>query len=448
MCKQKKLIALFLAGILTAPMTACGQTEDPSSQADIPAPAESAEAPASTSKKVITQWSWATSQFEQIKQAYLDSHPDANVEIEEVMVAADDYLTKLQQGYASGGDMPDILLGEIAWRKSSFQLGIWENLEAAPYNFDRSVAFDYVIGCTTNNDGQVVGIENAQNPAFMSFKKDLARQYLGTDDVKKLEAMFQSYDDYAKIGQEVYEASGGKVTLFAGLQDVSTMMIMQQRDKSNLNAAGELEVTPKVNGIIDTLEKLRAANACGNLTQWSTEWNAAYGASNNILFPSASWSITFQIEPNDPEGNDNWGMFTPAGGGYGWGGTCHGVCTTSNVKQETWDFIEWSLLTKEGAQISKDSASFFLPVKSLYEDPAYTEGTRPLFGEQQIYKFMMEDIASTIPSASLTVYDKIVMDSMDMIAQLMTADNSVTAEAAKQQFVEDLAAKVPDVPVK
>ena len=59
--------------------------------------------------------------------------------------ASEDYLTKLQQGYASGGDMPDLLMAEMGWRGSAFALDIWENLEAEPYNFDRSVLLDSVI---------------------------------------------------------------------------------------------------------------------------------------------------------------------------------------------------------------------------------------------------------------------------------------------------------------
>ncbi|MFQ9394456.1 MAG: hypothetical protein ACLR2E_10820 [Lachnospiraceae bacterium] len=98
------------------------------------------------------------------------------------MVASEDYLTKLQQGYASGGDMPDLLMAEMGWRGSAFALDIWENLEAAPYNFDRSVLLDSVISSITNADDQVIGVENALNPAFMMYKRDLAKEYLGTDD--------------------------------------------------------------------------------------------------------------------------------------------------------------------------------------------------------------------------------------------------------------------------
>ena len=404
---------------------------------------------ASAEERKVVLWSWSSGQFDAVREAYFESHPDADWRFEEVILEADDYLTKLQQGYASGGDMPDLLMGEIGWRASAFALDIWDNLEAEPYNFDRSTVLDYVPSVTSDANGNVVGIENSQNPAFMAYKRDLAKEYLGTDDPAELEAMFQTYDDYVTIGREVYEKTNGTVTLFPGLGDLETMLWMQQRSQSNVNENGEIEISDKVKSVLELLEKARDAHAAGNLTQWSTQWYANFGQSNSILFPSASWSITFQIEPNDPEGcaAGNWGAFTPVGGGYGWGGTCYGIYKGSEMKEEAWDFIQWALLSTEGAQYMKE-ASFFTTLKAAYDDPAYTEGTRTSFGNQQIYKFMMEDIASQIPSAVISIYDNLIVDSLNMVTEIMTADETLTADAAYDYFMEDLQMKIPDVVVK
>lgn len=399
-------------------------------------------------KKKVVLWTWATGQFDAVQEAYFASHPDADWEFEEVVVAAEDYLTKLQQGYASGGDMPDLLMAEMGWRGSAFALDIWENLEAEPYNFDRSILLDSVISSITNADDQVIGVENALNPAFMMYKKDLAEEYLGTSDKEELEEMFQSYEDYAEWGAKVYEASGGTVTLFPGAQDISNMMVMQQRNVNNVDENGDLNVTGKVQPILETVRTMLDANACGTLAQYSTEWSNAFADGSVIFFPGASWSVTYWVEPYDPEGIDNWGMFTPAGGGFGWGGTCYGIYKGSEMKEEAWDFISWALTTDEGAKYMKEGSGFFLPVKSLYEDPEYTKGTRANFGEQEINTFMMEEIAPNIPEASLSIYDNLVSDSVNMVVQMMAADAGMSAEAAMDEFMIDLQAKVPEVTIK
>ncbi|MDE6892114.1 MAG: hypothetical protein K2P50_09990, partial [Lachnospiraceae bacterium] len=208
--KKKKLLSVLLtAAMLTGILGGCGSK--PAKEADTgsqPAQEENAGAADGTDagqqagseetasgetaagdKKKIVLWTWATGQFDAVRDAYFEANPDADWELEEVVVASEDYLTKLQQGYASGGDKPDLLMAEMGWRGSAFALDIWENLEAEPYNFDRSIVMDSVIGGMVNSQDQVIGIENALNPAFMMYKKDLAKEYLGTDDRAELEAM-------------------------------------------------------------------------------------------------------------------------------------------------------------------------------------------------------------------------------------------------------------------
>lgn len=274
---KRKLLSMILAVTLFAGiMGGCGSSGETKNQKSGEENTEDASEEGDakktdSGKRKIVLWTWATGQFDAVYDAYYETHPDTDWEIEEVVVASEDYLTKLQQGYASGGDMPDLLMAEMTWRGSAFALDIWENLEAEPYNLDRSILMDSVISSITNDQDQIIGVENALNPAFMMYKKDMAREYLGTDDRAELESMFQSYDDYVEWGEKVYEQSGGTVTLFPGLQDISNMMMQQVRNINNVDEDGNVNVTDKVDDIFATMETLRDVNACGNLAQYSTE---------------------------------------------------------------------------------------------------------------------------------------------------------------------------------
>ena len=74
-------------------------------------------------KKKVIRWTWSAGQFDELEKAYFENHPDADWEFEDVVVASEDYLTKLQQGYASGGDMPDMLVAEMGWRGKRLRTG-------------------------------------------------------------------------------------------------------------------------------------------------------------------------------------------------------------------------------------------------------------------------------------------------------------------------------------
>lgn len=406
-------------------------------------PAMADDEPSELSGTIVV-WTWDTGQHEAFADQLKQKFP--NITFENVAVEGGDYLMKIQQAVASGSDLPDILYAEMTVRASMFKLDIWERLDAEPYNLDTDTFLDYIPSFTSNDRGEIIALENGVNPAFMSYKRDLAKEYLGTDDRAELEAMFATYDDYYEVGKQVYDKSGGKVTLFAGLEDVSSMLVNQSMNVSN-EQDGKIVIKDKAAKIFNILAKMRDEHCVGNLSQWSSQWYASYGAKNNILFPSASWSIQYQIKPNDPEGEGNWGAFTAAGGPYSWGGTALGISKQSNVKELCWEYLRYMYTDMAGAQRSKDNIGFYLPLKEAVEDASFITNLDPYYGGFDIGTFMMKDIASAMPSISMSLYDKPISDSISLVVQAMVSDTSMTVDDAFNLFLEDLSAKMPDVEI-
>ena len=399
----------------------------------------------------LVLWTWGSTEGEDNPCNYYQKLTNGKVEFEQVVVSADDYLTKLQQALASGGDMPDILMGEATARASLLALGIWENLEAAPYNLNREELYPSVYGVTADKEGNIVSVENAINPGFIGYKRSLAKEYLGTDDPDALEQMFQTYDDYIRIGQEVYAKSEGKVVLFNGLQDIVRMMDAQSKTQSKFDANGNLDLEHLYRPVVETLAKFRDANAAGNRGYWSSQWSTAYDEDVCIFQVCAPWSIRFNIVPNDVDGEGNWGAFKAIpGGSFTLGGTSYGINKHSSEekKQAAWEFISWYLLSKEGSQFVLEKEQNFLPVKAFYNDDSYVDGTHPWFGEQKIYRLFERLIDDPVlAQTEYTVYDNIIQNALYMVSELLLADSSVGAEEAYELFIEDVAANVYDVEV-
>jgi multiple sugar transport system substrate-binding protein len=259
--------------------------------------------------------------------------------------------------------------------------------------------------------------------------------------------MLTTYDDMISVGRKVYEQSGGKVRLFAGLSDIATMMFAQQQNVGNVDKDGNINVSEKIFPILQLIEKARSGYVAGNLATYSAQYNAEISTDSYIMYNCPQWAVAFIIEPNDPNGVGNWGIARAPGGAYSSGGTCYGISKTSKNKTEAWDVISWILMTKDGAKVMLDEVGVLLPIKSLYDDSVYTLGTRPHFGDQQINKFFIEDIASRIKPNVMSIYDSMVQESLTMVVSAMTADASVTASQAMKTFLEDLQSKV-DVQVK
>ena len=134
----------------------------------------------------ITIWCWDTS--DNGKKMNAGFTEATGIKVNMVAVESKDMTQKLQTTLASGGEMPDVAWLEATYRGKLLSLDIWENITKDPYNFDTSQVLDYLIPLETSESGQYVGPEYP-SVVGMAYKRELAKEYLGTDDPQELEAM-------------------------------------------------------------------------------------------------------------------------------------------------------------------------------------------------------------------------------------------------------------------
>ena len=82
-------------------------------------------------------WAWDEGGIKTIFDGLNKLYP--NIKYNYVSVASADYLVKTQTAAAAGERVSDIVKGDGVWRGQALNLGIFANLEADPYNLDRSV---------------------------------------------------------------------------------------------------------------------------------------------------------------------------------------------------------------------------------------------------------------------------------------------------------------------
>jgi multiple sugar transport system substrate-binding protein len=443
-------VLLLTCALLTGLLAACGK----SGNAGDNAPADPNSSNTGTAeqsvkkpedyKGTVSVWFWDSSYFDKLTTEFNKVYP--NIKIEFTNVNSEDYTQKVQTTLASGGELPDIVMADVGFRGKLLTYDIFDNLEQAPYNFDKSKVFDYTIPNVTSPKGEIVAVENAVNPAALAYRRDLAKEYFGTDDRKELEAMFPSTDALISKGQEVVQKSGGKVHLFAGLNDVYT--ILNGQNTTPIVKDGEVQATDRMKGTFETIAKIRDAGIADKLAMYSPEWNASMAAGKYIFYPAAIWSTAFVIKPNDTEGEGKWGLMMPPGGPFSYGGTCLGITKDSKNKELAWKFIEWALLTKEGAKVNKELIDVFIPLKEAYDDPQFASKTDSYFGGQDLGKFWLEEAVPQIKLPDLTPYDQVINESSNLILNLMNSDTSVTADQAIEKYVIEVKNKLPDVQVK
>lgn len=331
----------------------------------------------------ILYWSWDPNFFNMV-QKMNDVYP--NVTFDFVTVTGDEYIQKLQAALTSGGDVPDILAMEINNVGSFYDMGILEDLEQ--HEIDKSLLVDYTADFGTDNDGVFVGIPNTAAPGGLFYRRDLAKQYLGTDDPDEITAMVDTWEKFITVGQKVDEESNGTVKMIPGIDSFVQPLMNQQGVK--WRDGNKLTISEDFIPALTTMKELSDANIDAGLDIWSASYNASFAQGNVLFYPGAAWFQSYVIEPNDPEGSGNWGVAVLPGGVYNWGGIWWGMYNQSENKDAVSAWMKYEL-TRQGARNKYDMIHFYPGVKSVYEDD-YIMQPNEFYGGQNVSELFVKEM--------------------------------------------------------
>lgn len=387
----------------------------------------------------LTYWGWDSNYYQPVIDAYMESHP--NVKIEATATEWGDMLTKAQQALASGSELPTIIPMDITLIGNWKKMGITENL--LDYGLDTSKYNPALIEAATDDEGKVIGLFENVCPAGIAYKRDLAKEYFGTDDPEELAEMFSSYDAYVEKGREVAEKSDGEVFLFHSGQAVAEWLYFAS-DITNVTD-DTINMTEKMTDVMGKLVELRDAGAVDSYQNGTAEANATYADDKHIFCPCPDWALTYYIESNDPEGSGNWGLIK-APEGYSHGGTAMGISSsaTEEQKEAAYDFITWAISSEEGATVAKDKAGYITQDTSIATDEFCKRSDEEFFGGQDISSLYYKDIASSISIAAPSPFDNDIVSVRNDVAQQLMNDTEMTLDDAVKAAVEELGQLVTD----
>lgn len=399
--------------------------------------------PTPEKKGSITIWGWDDQAMTPLLPQFNALYPD--IAVNYVNFPSDDEcMDTFKSAYATGEPLPDIMWIENQRMGEFFALDIWVALDVAPYNMDKSLVVSSFLPSITNEEGEIVGLRWDFSIAGLAYRQDVAEKYLGTGDPDELEALLSTWDAFMAKGLEVQEMSGGEVFMFSSLKDA--FRVIDGQDPKPLLAGDALNLTGTLDEIYRKLVEMRDLGIADTLVQWSAEWNVAIAGGKHIFYPAPVWFPHFVIEPNDPEGVGQWRMINPPGGGFFWGGTTLSIPQRSENKELAWTFLEWYLLTSEGAFANKEASGMFIPFRPIYDDATYVAYTQPWFGDQDLGQKWFQDIASQSNDVKPpTAYDTELAGIHDLIIDTISVDRTIGVEGTLELLRTEIQAKFPEV---
>lgn len=391
----------------------------------------------------ITIWCWDTS--DNGKNMNAGFTEATGIKVNMVAVESKDMTQKLQTTLASGGEMPDVAWLEATFRGKLLSLDIWEDITQEPYNFDKSQVLDYLIPLETSESGQYVGPE-CPSVAGMAYKRELAKEYLGTDDPDELEAMLSDWDSFIEKGKEVREKSGGTVFMLSSLGAAG--QILKGQSSEPFIDGDKLNLEESMKPILERLLEIKQAGIADVLDFSSAEEGASYSDDIHIFYPCANWSVEFTIKPNDKDGQGRWGFMLPPGGAFPWGGTVMGVPKTAKNKEAAAEYVKFIFGSEEGAVLQRDYKGNFSPYKPVYEQEDFYSRSDEYFAGQDVLKAIAQEVLPNIGEVRApSKYDQDIDDVYNLVLKSINADvnGELTADELIESMTEELLVKQPDL---
>lgn len=394
----------------------------------------------------LSMWGWDDPYFGAVTKGFQEKYP--NVKFEYTPMANGDTLQKYQTALATGTELPDVAWSIIDSRAKVYELDMWEDLSAAPYNFDINDVFEYLHPKMVNSKGAVCGIEVCISPAGLAYRRDLTKEYFGTDDREELEEMFPTWESIIEAGKEVQKKSGGSVYMMPGVADAQ-QFIREQGGNSWIEG-DTIQATKSLKRSIDLACEFRDNNTVDKLEAWSAAWYASFGEGKHIFAGCATWSVPSTIVPNDPTGETegHWGLMNAPEGNISWGGTTLGITKTCKDKRLAWEFIKYATLSTEGAK-ALQKIGFMTSAKAPYEeDPELKSFVSPWFGDQDLGKMFIDEIIPNISIRPMNLDDNVIHETLNLVTTSINSDPNMDADAALTQLKEELEMKLPDYTVE
>jgi len=487
--KMKKVMALVLAGVMTASLAACSKTAEPagdSNTGDTSATAtettntDDSNADASTEEAAaelsgtLTIWTLAQD-LDTMGAKFAEENP--NVTVETTVIAPADYPTKIDAAIGGGDDSVDIIVGEPQMLQSMFEAGYFEDLDQAPYNAqdyaDKIV--DYVWEVGQDADGHQRAISYQITPAGYYYRRDIATEVFGTDDPEEIGKLFADYptilDTAAKLKSAGYRifASDAETNYFSGdsawvidgklnlsqsrLDYMDMVVALYQNDYTAYAAQW---TAPWYQGMSGPVPILSADIMWGdwgeneegvtNLNVWDAEnFNANVGNYTDeeaevFAYGLPAWGV-LTMRDNVGETAGKWGVCSGPAYGFG-GGTFIGISALSKNKELAWEFIKWATLNEDTADwwIEKSQGDTVSLISALEK---HADDANEVYGGEKLYAFWLEQ-AQGIDYSKVTQYDTAIGDAW---GQACTAvkEGTKSKEDAINEFYDSVAATYPDL---
>lgn len=393
----------------------------------------------SSSQDVVTLEVWARG--DEIKQ-WVPGFEAANPGIKvNVTVIPDQEMTpKLITVLGSGKGVPDLFMQEASYITYLVEAGCFADLNKAPYHINdyKDNIWDAILKVGTDSTGVVRALTWQANPGAIIYRRDIAKEFLGTDDPAEVASLLDTDEKMLEVAKTMKEKGVSFVSCFKDLYD--------SKVASRTNpwvVDGKLVIDEQLIDFMDMAKEIIANGYDLGVDQWASEWIAAVESDSLFCYILPPWGYQYVVKPAADKTIGKWAITTPSTS-YISGGSYLGIYENTPHKEEAWKFFEYVMLNDDALYEYAKNSGDFVVLKSVCEKLAQSEGEEVLGGQNPNGMFI-EAMNHEFRSLN-TAYDSQLNDAF--VSAIKAYAAGIDKDAAIEQFKNDVKTAFPDLIVE
>lgn len=390
-------------------------------------------------KNEITVWSF-TDEAGYAIEKFEEKYPDIKVNF--VNIPGNFYITKLKSALQTASKAPDVFMIENANIRELIDVPYLENLSNPPYNADQLLPeqYPFVQSNEKDSEGNVRAIGYQGTPGGIYYRRDLAKQYLGTDDPEEVSQQISTWEDIFKIGERVQKESGNKVHALANWNAISNSY-----DGIPWVKDGKFVIDDTYMKVLDLVREARQRRVLAEFDDGSAGYAASMQKGQVMFYPGATWALQYTFKANAPDTKGSWGL-AKGPSAFSSGGTYIAMYSKSDKKDLAWKFIEFYNFDHEFLSELAQQQDYFTS-NMVVNDELAKSVTSDYLGGQKHFEFFSE-AAKEVPVYERTKYDTTInADIFKNVLQLYLNNNIQTKEEAVERMKRDVKLRFPELEV-
>ncbi|HET6534043.1 MAG TPA: extracellular solute-binding protein [Actinoplanes sp.] len=227
-----------------------------------------------------------------------------------------------------------------------------------------------------SEDGKQIGLGTDVGGLAMCYRTDLFKAAGLPTERDQVSALWPSWDEFIKIGQQ-YTAKTNKKFVDSATNLFNPVLAQQPVGFYNEQEQLQMEGGPKV--AFDVSMKAIDAGLSANLASFQPNWNQGFVKGQFAVLACPAWMLG-HIQETAPDTKGKWDIASIPGGGGNWGGSWWTIPAQGKNVDAAYKFVEWMVQPEQQIEIFKTVGN--LPSQpDLYKDPAVLDFKKDFFSD-------------------------------------------------------------------